>query len=99
MSVKGKVKRLNWEVKYLNDRIADLEYIIDVNKTQYEDDKNMLENLIKFFVVNQVGKPAAGGVHIDKCYIDKLNDLKIDVQYEIDCRAYVIRLREVSDEI
>lgn len=98
MSVKGKVKRLNREIK-------SLEYILENSikrherdKARYERDKEMLESLIKFFVVNQVGKPAAGGVHIERRYVDKLDSLEVNVNYEPENDAYVITLREVKDE-
>ena len=61
---------------------------------QYEYDKAMLEKLIKFFVVNQVGKPEPGGVHIDEEHIDKLDSMNVDIWYEAENKAYVIKLKE-----
>lgn len=98
MSVKGKVKRLNRQIEDLNEYIEDLEYARELDKKRHEDEKKELENLIKFFVVNQVGKPAPGGVHIENQYIDKLNNLDADVWYEVENHAYVIKLKEVGDE-
>lgn len=68
-----------------------------VEEMRHEEEKKMLENLIKFFVVNQVGKPAPGGVHIEKQYIDKLDNLDVRVYYELENKAYVINLKEVND--
>lgn len=98
MSVKGKVKRLNREIDDLNDHISYLADKLASEEVQHEKEKEMLESLIKFFVVNQVGKPAAGGVHIEKQYVDKVNSLDIDIFYELENRAYVIELKEVKDE-
>ena len=98
MSVKGKVKRLNRWIKYLNDKIERLSYSMDLEREQHNKEKEMLENLIKFFVVNQVGKPAPGGVHIEKQYVDKLYNLDVRIYYELENKAYVINLKEVNDE-
>ena len=98
MSVKGKVKRLNREVEYLNSQIDFLLRTMKHDRFQHEHEKAMFENLIKFFVVNQVGKPAEGGVHIDRDHIDKLDSLGVNVWYDFENEAYVIKLKEVNDE-
>lgn len=94
MSVKGKIKRLNREIKDLNDQLelSRKRHIRD--KKQYEQNKQMLESLIKFFVVNQVGKPADGGVHIERKYVAELDSLGINIWYETENKAYVIKLIE-----
>ena len=97
MSVKGKVKRLNREVKDLNDEIEYLEYKMECDRKEHREEKEMLESLIKFFVVNQVGKPAPGGVQIEKQYVDKLESLNVKVYYELENKAYVINLKEVNE--
>lgn len=93
MSVKGKVKRLNKEVKELTYEIESNQKRYVRDKARYEENKKMLESLIKFFVVNQVGKPADGGVHIERQYVDKLDSLDVDIWYELENDAYVIKLR------
>lgn len=98
MSVKGKVKRLNRWIEYLNDKIERLSYSMELEREQHNREKEMLESLIKFFVVNQVGKLAPGGVHIEKQYVDKLDNLDVKVYYELENKAYVINLKEVNDE-
>ena len=97
MSVKGKVKRLNRKVEELNSQIEELSYEMECNNYQHKCEKEMLENLIKFFVDNQVGKPAEGGVHIEKQYVNKLDHLNVDVWYDIDYNAYVIELKEKEE--
>lgn len=93
MSVKGKVKRLNREIKDLNDEIELSRKRHQRDVARYEENKEMLESLIKFFVVNQVGTPAAGGVHIEKQYVDKVDHMEVYINYELENNAYVIKLR------
>ena len=87
MSVKGKIKRLNREVEYLNKHIDRLNF-------DYLHTIDMLENLIKFFVMNQVGRPADGGVQIGDQYIDKVRPLEIKIWYESYNKAFIIKLEE-----
>ena len=97
MSVKGKVKRLNKKIKESYSQIACLEYTIDAEKVKYERERTTLRNLIKFFVTNQVDDLAEGGVQIDREYVDKLKDMDVNIWYDIDYNAYVIKLKEVGD--
>lgn len=96
MSVKGKVKRLNKQLNDLNYDLKITKRIMENNQIRYMEEKEMLESLIKFFVNNQVGDPAEGGVHIEKKYVDKLDSLGIDIWYELENNAYVIKYKEVN---
>lgn len=87
MSVKGKVKRLNREVEYLK-------HINEFDQECHKREITMLENIIKFFVMNQVGEPADGGVHIEEQYVDKFDNLEINIWYEPENKAYVIKFKD-----
>lgn len=97
MSVKGKVKRLNRHIEDLNDQIKDLEYARFLEQFRYKRERKELENLIMFFVTNQVGKPAEGGVHIERQYVEKFENLDVDIWYEVENHAYVIKFKEAGD--
>ena len=97
MSVKKKVKRLNRWVEYLNEKLNDTKCEMTSQQLQHARREEELENLIKFFVINQVGKHAEGGVHIDKEYIDKIKSLGVDIWYEVENDAYVIKFKEVDE--
>ena len=99
MSVKKKVKRLNREVEYLNNKIEELKYDRELDKRIYERERKELENLIMFFVTNQVDKPAEGGIHIERQYVEKFEHLDVDIWYEVENHAYVIKFKEAGDEI
>ena len=98
MSVKGKVKRLNRHIEDLNDQIEDLEYARFLEQFRYKRERKELENLIMFFVTNQVDKPAEGGVQIDRFHVEKFENLDVDIWYEVENDAYVIKFKEEDNE-
>ena len=97
MSVKKKIKRLNRWVEYLEEELERTRRSMKHEQWRHEKREEELENLIKFFVINQVGKHAEGGVHIDKEYIDKIKSLGVDIWYEDYNGAYVIKFKEVDN--
>ena len=97
MSVKNKVKRLNRYIEELNEEIKDLEYARELEQFRHKRERKELENLIMFFVENQVGKPAEGGVHIERQYVEKFDRLDVDIWFELENDAYVIKFKEVED--
>lgn len=98
MSVKGKVKRCNERIKQQDEVINVYENEIDSLRTQLRianKDKNnnkLLENIIKFAITNHVGR-LSGGMAIDWFGIDKMSDLKLDIDKNIMEHAYILRVR------
>lgn len=94
MSVKGKIKRNNKEIKRLQDELET--YKLSNNRLRerlYQKiDNKTLENIIKFAVTNHVGNLRAG-IMIDAATIDKMKDLKLLINRDDERgRAYVIRV-------
>lgn len=94
MSVKGKIKRNNKEIKRLQDELET--YKLSNNRLRerlYQKiDNKTLENIIKFVVTNHVGNLRAG-IMIDAATIDKMKDLKLLINRDDERgRAYVIRV-------
>lgn len=92
MSVKGKVKRCNLEIKRLRDKLQASEFENNRLRYKQDTDNKTLENIVKFAVTQQIGG-LRGGISIDAMGIDKMNDLRlsIDRNYEYG-QAYIIRV-------
>lgn len=92
MSVKGKVKRCNLEIKRLRDKLQASEFENNRLRYKQDTDNKTLENIVKFAVTQQIGG-LRGGISIDAMGIDKMNDLRlsIDKNYEYG-QAYIIRV-------
>ncbi len=92
MSVKGKVKRCNAEIKRLRDKLQASEFENNRLRYKQDTDNKTLENIVKFAVTQQIGG-LRGGISIDAMGIDKMNDLRlsIDRNYEYG-QAYIIRV-------
>lgn len=97
MSVKGKIKRLNKEILELKDELetinlsnSRLRAKLD-NRTADPEYAKELENIVKFAITNHVGGLRAG-MQIDRCGIDKMQDLRLNIDYEPMYNAYVIRV-------
>lgn len=97
MSVKGKVKRLNKELIKLRD---DLETERLSNKRLRKKlDKQIessvytrqLENIVKFAITNHVGN-LRGGMQIERYGIDKMQDLRLSIDYQPEFNSYIIRV-------
>lgn len=90
MSVKGKVKKLNKELIKLRD---DLETARQKSDKQTESSvyTRQLENIVKFAITNHIGD-MIGGVKIERYEIDKIQDLKLSIDYQPECNSYIIRV-------
>ena len=78
MSVKGKVKRCNKEIKRLESEL-DLEKI------------KLYENIIKFAITNQIGN-LKGGMMLNSYGVDKMKDLKLHIEIKPEFHSYIIRV-------
>lgn len=93
MSVKGKIKRLNQQLKESKDELET--YKLSNRrlreKLDSQIDNRTLENIIKFAITNHVGNLKAG-IMIDAVAIDKMKDLRLLIDRDNECgRAYIIR--------
>lgn len=104
MSVKSKVKRCNKEIKRLqeeletyqlsNNRLKDKNDSLKIKLKEQNADKQyikQLENIIKFALTNHIGN-LRGGMQIDRYSIDKMQDLRLTIDYEPEFNSYVIRV-------
>lgn len=98
MSVKSKVKRCNKEIEILKLKIKDLEcQNSNLRKNILKNDSNsektkLYENIIKFAITNHIGG-LHGGMIIDYFGIDKMKDLRLDVESNHFEHAYIMRVR------
>lgn len=94
MSVKGKVKRCNKEIRRLQDELET--YRLSnrrlKQKLDAQNNNEMLENIIKFAITNHIGN-LKGGMMISCEGIDKMNDLTLDIEHNIFEHAYIMRVR------
>jgi hypothetical protein len=104
MSVKGKVKRLNKEIIKLRDEL-DTERLSnkrmrnksDRLKIELEEQKadkqymEQLENILKFALTNHIGN-LRGGMQIKRYGIDKMQGLKLSIDYQPEYNSYIIRV-------
>ena len=93
MSVKGKIKRCNKEIKRLQEELET--YRLSNNRLREElnsqTNNETLENIIKFALTNQVGGLRAG-MMIDAPAIEKMKDIKLIIDKDYTCGgAYVIK--------
>lgn len=93
MSVKSKVKRCNKEIKRLEDklqteRLSNSELREKINN-QIRD--KQLENILKFAITNHIGG-LEGGMRIERFGIDKMQNLKLNIEYEPMYDSYIIRV-------
>lgn len=97
MSVKGKVKRLNRQIEKLNCELIQLETLKNNNKRIIEDYSSDLEkikiyeNIIKFAITNHLGN-LRGGMRIERYGIDKMQDLRLDIEFQPEFNSYIIRV-------
>lgn len=97
MSVKGKVKRLNKELIKLRDNL-ETERLLNRRLRQKLDKQTkssvytrQLENIVKFALTNHIGN-LRGGMQIDRYGIDKMQDLRLSIDYEPMLNSYVIKV-------
>ena len=97
MSVKGKVKKLNKELIKLRDdleteRLSNRRLRKKLDK-QIESSiyTRQLENIVKFAITNQIGG-MKGGMQIERYGIDKMQDLRLSIDYQPEFDSYIIRV-------
>ena len=97
MSVKGKVKRLNKEILELQDELEAINLSNSRLRTKLDEQKTGkkyirdLENIVKFAITNHIGN-LRGGMQIDRYGIDKMQELRLSIDYEPMMNSYVIRV-------
>lgn len=104
MSVKGKVKRLNKRIENLQEELqpyqlsnSRLRNKNDKLKTELEEQKadkqytEQLENILKFAITNHIGN-LRGGMQIERYEIDKMQDLRLSIDYMLENNSYIIRV-------
>lgn len=104
MSVKGKVKRLNKEIRGLEEELQAyrlsnhrLRNKSDMLKLELEEQKadkkyiEQLENILKFALTNHIGN-LRGGMQIERYEIDKMQNLRLNIDYQPEFNSYVIRV-------
>lgn len=91
MSVKSKIKRLNKELEQLKENNkAQASYMAHIEKQKLQREE-LLENIIKFAITNHIGGLKAG-MMID-CYgINKMRDLRLDIESNHFEDSYIIRV-------
>lgn len=94
MSVKSKVKRCNKEIKRLQEELET--YQLSNSRLRKKLDNKVknetLENILKFAITNQIGG-LQGGMRIERRGIDKMQNLKLNIEYEPMYDCYIIRVR------
>lgn len=97
MSVKNKVKRLNKEILNLKDDIETINLSNKRLREKLDEEKQcrqyteQLENIVKFAITNQIGG-IRGGMAIDWFGIDKMQDLRLDIEKNIIEHSYIMRV-------
>ncbi len=97
MSVKGKVKRLNRQIGNLQEELQTCQLSNSKLKTELEEQKEdkqyrkQLENVLKFAITNQIGG-MRGGMQIERYGIDKMQDLRLSIDYQPEFNSYIIRV-------
>lgn len=97
MSIKSKIKRLNKEIIKLQDELETerlsnrrLRQKIHEEK-QFSDYNRQLENILKFAITNHIGGLNAE-MRIEKPGIEKMQELKLNIEYEPMYYSYIIRV-------
>lgn len=104
MSVKGKVKKLNKKIENLQEELQTYQLsnsrLRNKNnrlKTELEEQKankqytEQLENIVKFAITNHIGN-LRGGMQIQRYGIDKMQDLRLSIDYMPENNSYIIRV-------
>ena len=104
MSVKGKVKRLNKRIENLQEELQT--YQLSNSRLKNKNDRlkielewqkadiqyiDILENIVKFALTNHIGN-LRGGMQIERYGIDKMQDLKLSIDYQPEFNSYIIRV-------
>lgn len=93
MSVKSKVKRCNKEIEKLQEELET--YKLSNNRLREKLNNQVknetLENIIKFALTNHIGG-LEGGMRIERYGIDKMQDLRLMIDYQPEFNSYVIKV-------
>lgn len=94
MSVKSKVKRCNKEIRRLEDELETYKLSNQRlrEKLSFQNNNKLLENIVKFALTNHIGG-LHGGMQIERRGIDKMQDLKLDIEYEPEYNSYIMRVQ------
>lgn len=92
MSVKLKVKRCNKKILQLENEINKLITELRNETVKNSSKEQLYENIIKFAITNHIGG-LHGGMMIDYFGIDKMKDLRLDVESNHFEHAYIMRVR------
>ena len=93
MSVKSKVKRCNNEIIRLQEELE----ITQLSNSRLREKLNnkvnneTLENIIKFAITNHIGG-LKGGMQIERIGIDKMQNLKLNIEYKPMFDSYIIQV-------
>lgn len=93
MSVKSKVKRCNKEIRRLEEELETykLSNLRLRQKLDGQIDNKLLENIVKFAITNQIGG-LYGGMQIERTGIDKMQELKLTIEYESEFNSYIMKV-------
>ena len=97
MSVKGKVKKLNKKIENLQEELQTCQLSNSRLKTELEGQKadnqytEQLENILKFAITNHIGN-LRGGMQIERYGIDKMQDLRLSIDYQPESNSYIIKV-------
>ncbi len=97
MSVKGKVKKLNKKIENLQEELQTYQLSNSRLKTELEEQKadkqytEQLENILKFAITNHIGN-LRGGMQIERYGIDKMQNLRLSIDYQPEFNSYIIRV-------
>ena len=94
MSVKSKVKKCNNEIKRLQEEleISQLSNSKLREKLNNKVNNETLENIIKFAITNHIGG-LKGGMQIERIGIDKMQTLKLNIEYKPMFDSYIIQVQ------
>lgn len=97
MSVKTKVKRCNKEIKRLEEELGTVKLSNIRLKIKLDEQMRsrvyieQLENIVKFAITNHIGG-IKGGMQIEKYGIDKMQDLRLSIDYQPQFNSYIIKV-------
>ena len=104
MSGKGKVKKLNRQIENLqeelqtcqlsNSRLRNKNDRLNIELEGQKADKQyieQLENIVKFAITNHMGNLRCG-MQIERYGIDKMQDLRLSIDYQPEFNSYIIRV-------
>lgn len=92
MSVKSKVKRCNKRIAELEQEMKKLNRRLNNEKATKSSQERLYENIIKFAITNCIGG-LHGGMQIDCFGIDKMDDLKLDIERNVFENSYIMKVR------